>query len=120
MYFMDHPPNLIIPRVENRIWTSLTTTAVGGEAFAVSSAELDTSAAGIGSEAGVGATALTPHRLARRPPGRDGFPGALELESGVAAAAPLRNKKRRNIMAFDKRTRGNLVLPMWCFRIAPI
>lgn len=75
----------MIPDVEHRVWTSLTT-ALGGAAVAVSAAELDTSAAGIA------ATALTPHRLARRPPGRDGFPDALiELESGVATAAPLRN-----------------------------
>lgn len=78
--------------------------AMGGEAVAVSIAELDTSSAGIGCDAGIGATALTPHRLARRPPGRDGFPGSsIEHESGVAAAPPLR---KRNIMALVcKRTR---------------
>lgn len=89
--------------------------AVGGAAFAVSVAELDTSSAGIGSAAGIGATALTPHRLARRPAGRDGFPGALnELEPGSAAAAPLRSKEK--IMAFGKRTR-HLGQPVLYFRI---
>lgn len=68
---------------------------VGVAAFTVSAAELDNTSAAIGSAAGIGAIALTPHRLARRLPGRDEYPGVLiELESGVAAAVPLKSKTK--------------------------
>lgn len=100
----------------HRIWTSLTTMAVGGAAVAMSPAEIDASSAGIGSADGIGATALTPHRLARRP-GRDGFPGALvELESCVAAAAPLRSKINQH--GIGKRT-WQLGQPVGCFQSPP-